>query len=142
MYFLFFSKTFWPIDELIKAISSVLYSPDRYSLKTWVLKALCYIFPFILLDIQNKSNLILGDSLLLLVESKVDKLDEILTYQMDQLRWIMSRGEFILKEKVVKIWLLKGDLDILVKVMTTCNYSSILYYFIMDEELDDTTSQK
>lgn len=107
-----------------------------------VLKLICAIFPFTLRELKDESSLIEGQILLSLLETQMYNLREMLSYNVDQLSWILTYRGKLLKEKAVLSWLHRGDLDILAKAITDCGNSQILYTFLTDEDIDESLFQR
>lgn len=76
------------------------------------------------------------------MEKFIQNLDEILTYDKDQLIWIMLRGTEILKQNTLTCWIKNGDLDVFPKVMDFYDFSDILLDFLMDEFTEQSLAQR
>lgn len=83
-----------------------------------------------------------GDSLLLLMEKFIKSLNEILTYELNQLLWIMVKGTDMLKRTTLSYWLLNGDFDILLKALDIHDFSCVLFELLVDEDIDENLAQR
>lgn len=137
-----FRRSIWPTADLIGAVSSKIYSNRRNDLESPLLKYLLSIFPYILKDVRDSQSLTLGDSLLDFLRSRVDQLNDILIYHLDQTMWLLERGDKQLKEEVILYWLQSSDLDILVKALACSNNCLILDDLLKNEYLNETVAQR
>lgn len=140
--YLFYRKPFWSAIEVFTAMSTLLYSHQRYSINKNLLKSICCIFPFVLKNYPTVFTFAHGDSLLLLIEKFIKTLDEIMTYDMEQLLWIMVKGTDLLKKTALSCWLQNGDLDILLQVLDIYDYSSVLFDLLVDESVEEILIQR
>lgn len=137
-----FRKSNWTSEDIFFTISSMICCNERYYINVNVLKWICALFPFIMLDIKDESIMQHGNILLSLLEIQLVEIDKILSYNIKQLLWIMQNGNCILKERVIQSWLQKGDLDVLVEALRLNKNALILFELLVDKDLQEPLIEK
>ncbi|XP_057662712.1 uncharacterized protein LOC130897813 isoform X2 [Diorhabda carinulata] len=131
-------KVIWPPLKIVNVIKSLIYSLQRFSLKTSLLKIICFIYPFVLPECINEINVILGDDILILLTKRFYELDDVFSPHISQLNWILLRGECSLKEAVICYWLKNdNDKNVLIKCLMQCEAQNILIKILINPFLDD-----
>ncbi|XP_072383974.1 uncharacterized protein [Diabrotica undecimpunctata] len=132
------NKVMWIPDKIMKVIASVIYSIERYTLETEMLKIICYIYPFIIPECINQTNAILGDDLLIIMEERIYELEDILSLHVSQLNWTLWKATRPVKMTVICFWLRNNENDMLRKYILHCKAQNILFDIIRGYSVEDS----
>ncbi|KAJ8926726.1 hypothetical protein NQ314_020843, partial [Rhamnusium bicolor] len=139
----FIQKLIWSSSEILDSMSSLIYSYNRFSIDLLLLKSLCYIYPVIMVDCLNKTTLLLGDELLIILMKFPHGLSKVYTHHLAQLVWVLKRGDYTLKKHVVCQWLKRDEeSELLEKAILQCNVANILLDIIVDCKADELARDK
>ncbi|VEN63324.1 unnamed protein product [Callosobruchus maculatus] len=106
------------------------------------MKTLTYIYAMLIEESPTKENFLLGDILLILMTNYFN-VSEILTLDIRQLVWILTRAETKLKTATLHHWLKCSEhVEEIAKVVVECKALCTMYSFIKNQDSEEIVCKR